>query len=249
MRTRLGRTAILVTLAAICCAACGPIVEPATQPATAVPAAAPIPTAAPAAAPAPTAATAATATPSTAAAGAGNTSCSGSAGNARAEPSSMVKIGHTSALTRSVVSADPGEKGERLVVSGTVFAADCTPLAGVAIQVWHTNADGEYGPGGGSEDQCCYFGGDLQTDSNGRYAFETIKPAPYKGEASPPPAHIHFKLSHPDARDFETEMLFEGDPYLGAGIDPALVVALSAEQGPDGASLHGVFDIVMPERG
>jgi protocatechuate 3,4-dioxygenase beta subunit len=240
---------IVVALAAIGCAACGPSAEPTAQQATAAPTPTAAPTLAPAATAAPTLAPAATVTPSTSAAAAGNTRCSDAAGNAQLEPSSIVKIGHTSALTQSVISADPSRKGERLIVTGTVFAADCTPLAGVAIQVWQTNADGVYGPGQGTnEDQCCYFGGDLQTDSAGRYVFETIKPAPYKGEASPPPAHIHFKLSHPNARDVETEMLFKGDPHLGAGSDPALVVALSTEEGPDGPSLHGVFDIVMPDR-
>jgi protocatechuate 3,4-dioxygenase beta subunit len=235
---------IIVALVGICCAACGPTVEPTVQQATHAPTSAA--TTAPATTADPTA-PAATAAPGTSAAGAGNTRCSDTAENTQIEPSSRIKIGHTSALTQSVISADPSEQGERLIVTGAVFAADCTPLAGVAIQVWHTNADGEYGPSHGANDgQCCYFGGELKTDSAGRYAFETIKPAPYKGEASPPPAHIHFKLSHPNAREFETEMLFKGDPHLGSGIDPALVVALNAEEGPDGRSLRGVFDIIMP---
>jgi protocatechuate 3,4-dioxygenase beta subunit len=246
MRTRLGQTMIIVALVGIGCAACGPTTEPTVQQATAAPAPTSSATTAPAATTAPTVAPAATAALSTSAA-AGNTRCSDTTRNAQVEPASTITIGHTSALTQSVISADPSEKGERLIVTGTIFAADCTPLAGVAIQVWQTNADGEYGPGN-TEDQCCYFGGELETDSAGRYAFETIKPAPYKGEASPPPAHIHFKLSHPDARDFETEMLFKGDPHLGAGNDPALIVALSTEDGPDGPLLRGVFDIVMPGR-
>jgi protocatechuate 3,4-dioxygenase beta subunit len=240
---------IIVALVAICCAACGPTAEPTAQQATATSAPTSAATTAPAATTAATVAPPATAAPSTSAAAAGNTRCSGAAGNRQVEPSSPIKIGHTSALTQSVISADPSEKGERLIVTGTVFAADCTPLEGVVIQVWHTNADGEYGPSHATnEGQCCYFGGELATDSAGRYAFETIKPAPYKGEASPPPAHIHFKLSHPNAREFETEMLFKGDPHLGAGNDPALIVALSTEEGPDGPLLRGAFDIVMPSR-
>jgi protocatechuate 3,4-dioxygenase beta subunit len=232
-----------MAIAAIYCAACGPTAEPTVQQATAAPAPTSTATTVPAATAAATPAPAATADSSTSAA-AGNTRCSGTAQAAQVEPASTVKIGHTSALTQSVISSDPSEQGERLVVTGTVFAADCTPLAGAAIQVWQANAEGVYGPG----DQCCYFGGELDTDSAGRYAFETIKPAPYKGEASPPPAHIHFKLSHPNARDFETEMLFKGDPHLGAGIDPALIVALSTEEQPDGPALRGIFDIVMPDR-
>src|SRR5687767_9788496 len=39
----------------------------------------------------------------------------------------------------------PDEPGERLIVSGAVYAEDCvTPLAGALLEVWQANAAGEY---------------------------------------------------------------------------------------------------------
>jgi protocatechuate 3,4-dioxygenase beta subunit len=162
-----------------------------------------------------------------------------------ADSPAPVRLGATNDVTQTVISADPAEQGERLIVTGAVYAADCVPLADATILVWQTNADGLYGP---TQELCCYLGGALTTDANGRYAFETVKPAPYKDESSPPPAHIHYQLQHPDAGEFETEMLFKGDPYLSSGVDPTLVVQLTTEDGPTGPYLRGVFDIVMPRR-
>jgi protocatechuate 3,4-dioxygenase beta subunit len=87
--------------------------------------------------------------------------------------------------------------GEKLVIIGTVYTEDCTPLAGAILNVWQTDANGEYGPGHGSDDmRCCYLMGSLRTDSDGHYQLITVKPAHYIGEQPPPPAHIHLEISH-----------------------------------------------------
>jgi protocatechuate 3,4-dioxygenase beta subunit len=63
-----------------------------------------------------------------------------------------------------------GRGGQRLVVEGTVYAADCrTPLAGASVAVWQTTAAGEYGPGqGAGTERCCYLAAALRTDRQGR---------------------------------------------------------------------------------
>jgi protocatechuate 3,4-dioxygenase beta subunit len=138
--------------------------------------------------------------------------------------------------------------GERLVILGTVYTEGCVPLAGATLDVWQTDSNGEYGPGHGTNDmRCCYLMGSLRTDANGRYQLITVKPAHYKGEAVPPPAHIHVEVSHPQAGQMMTEIVFAGDPYLPKSLQGYIVAALESISGSDGASDYhrGVADIVM----
>ena len=163
-----------------------------------------------------------------------------------ADAPSTARLGPGGEVERTAETVAAGRGGERLVVEGTVYRADCrTPLAGATIAVWQTNAKGEYGPGQGTAgERCCYLGAALRTDERGRYRIETVKPGHYKGEAEPPPAHIHFEVRHPDATGVLTELLFEGDPWLRPG---ALgeVVALARAPGSDPPALHARFDIVL----
>ena len=139
-------------------------------------------------------------------------------------------------VERTAETVAAGRGGQRLVVEGTVYAEDCpTPLAGASIEVWQTNAAGEYGPGQGTSDErCCYLAAALRTDQRGRYRFETVKPGHYKGEERPPPAHIHFEVRHPEAAGVLTELLFEGDPWLGPGPPGAVVRPAGPRVGPAG---------------
>ena len=74
--------------------------------------------------------------------------------------------------------------------------------------------------------------------------FETVRPGHYKGEAQPPPAHIHFEVRHPDADGLLTELLFEGDPHLGPD-PPGVVVKLEPAPGAGQGALQARFDIVL----
>jgi catechol 1,2-dioxygenase len=162
---------------------------------------------------------------------------------------SRVELGPAAELRGSAAAAAAASRGQRLLVSGTVYAADCTtPLAGATLQVWQTDSDGVYGPGHGTGNlRCCYLQGALRTDARGRYEFTTIKPGRYKGEAQPPPAHIHFEVSHPDAGGLMTELLFEGDPSLSPGVQ-GHVARLTAVAGSDPSLQRASFDIVLPRR-
>ena len=169
--------------------------------------------------------------------------------SAAADAPSRLKLGPAAELRGSTEADAAARRGQRLLVSGTVYAADCaTPLAGATLQVWQTNADGEYGPGHGTDNlRCCYLQGALRTDARGRYELTTIKPGRYKGEAQPPPAHIHFEVSHPDAGGLVTELLFEGDPSLSPGVQ-GHVVRLTSVAGSDPPLLRASFDIVLPRQ-
>ena len=108
---------------------------------------------------------------------------------------------------------DKNEPGEPLIVSGTVYDQDGkTPLEGVSIYVYQTDAKGYYSKeGSGSSNP--RIKGWMRTNAEGKYEFRTIKPASYPGRRIP--AHIHCKVSGAGYSDqFIDEFLFEGDPYL-----------------------------------
>ncbi len=109
------------------------------------------------------------------------------------------------------------EPGEPLVVAGRFFAADGrTPLAGVVLYFYHTDARGIYserdGSGGPPDPR---LKGWLKSDAEGRYEFRTIKPASYPNSRNP--AHIHAKAKGAGyAEQWIEEFWFEGDPFIGA---------------------------------
>jgi protocatechuate 3,4-dioxygenase beta subunit len=193
-----------------------------------------------------------TSTPASAGSGAGceptpGEAAQGTTREVAADAPSTARLGPGGDVDWTAETVAAGRRGgTRLTVSGTVYGADCeTPLAGASIQVWQTNAAGEYGPGQGTGDErCCYLGAGLRTDARGRYRFETVRPGHYKGEAQPPPAHIHFEVRHPEADGLLTELLFEGDPHLGPD-PPGAVVKLEPAPGSGQGALQARFDIVL----
>jgi protocatechuate 3,4-dioxygenase, beta subunit len=112
----------------------------------------------------------------------------------------------------SAVLVSPDEPGEPLQVSGTVFGSDgATPLAGVELYVYHTDAEGAYSPG--TDDNANpRLKATLRTDASGRYELRTIRPAPYPGGGVP--AHIHYVVEGAGYPEQRFEVHFEGDPYL-----------------------------------
>jgi len=153
--------------------------------------------------------------------------------NGAVDPAAILELGPGPGIPPSTAA------GEKLVFIGTVLAQDCTPLAGAAINVWQTDANGEYGPGHGSNDmRCCYVMGSLQTDALGRYQLITVKPATYLGEQNPPPAHIHVEIEHPQTGLFATENVFAGDPYLPPTLQGYVLVTLETISGSDGEEDH-----------
>jgi protocatechuate 3,4-dioxygenase beta subunit len=160
---------------------------------------------------------------------------------AGADTPSTVRLGPGMDLPVTADAIAISRKGQPLVLSGVVRGRDCRPLSGATIQVWHTDADGDYGPGHGTSGlRCCYLTGLLRTDSEGRYRIETVMPGHYRGVDPPPPAHIHFAARHPQAGQILTELDFAGDPYLGTAL-PALIVPLTRV----GETLEGSFDLVL----
>lgn len=152
-----------------------------------------------------------------------------------------VRLGPGESLAPTPTNVKASRRGRPLVVSGRVLAADCaTPVAGATVHVWQTNGDGDYGPSRGGDIRCCYLQGTMTTDARGRYQFQTVKPGHYGG-----PAHIHFQVRDQPGHEVTTELLFAGDPFLGAQ-ENAEAIHLTRAGSRQYPSLRGTFDMVLP---
>lgn len=111
----------------------------------------------------------------------------------------------------------PGEPGEPLEISGTIYQVDGkTPAANVILYVYHTNAQGIYEPSPGATGWMRRHGhlrGWMKTNGRGQYKFHTIRPAAYPGRIDP--QHIHPTIKEPDKNEYWIdEFLFDDDPLL-----------------------------------
>jgi protocatechuate 3,4-dioxygenase beta subunit len=101
--------------------------------------------------------------------------------------------------------AEPGTKGERLVLTGRVVSPQCRPVPKALLDFWHCDEHGEY-------DNAGYrYRGHLFADAEGRFRLETIFPAIYPGRAR----HIHVKVQAPGRSILTTQLYFPGDARDG----------------------------------
>jgi protocatechuate 3,4-dioxygenase beta subunit len=102
-------------------------------------------------------------------------------------------------------------------------SASCAPLAGIAFEIWHCDADGVYsGPKAGMASET-FLRGTQMTDELGVAEFDTIYPGWYSGRA----VHIHFKVHVAPNRvatsqlyfdeEFSRELYGSKDPYQARG--------------------------------
>jgi protocatechuate 3,4-dioxygenase, beta subunit len=119
---------------------------------------------------------------------------------------------HGGSNRHSIVIVDEDEPGEHLIVTGTVYAEDGkTPLKGIRVYVYHTDAGGYYRKGSNSSDDP-RLNGTMRTNAEGKYEYHTIKPGSYPGSKNP--AHVHYVLSGEGYSQQYDELMFEGDPFL-----------------------------------
>ncbi len=109
------------------------------------------------------------------------------------------------------------EDGTRIKVSGTVYQSDGkTPAEDVILYVYHTNQDGIYAPGEEATDweqKHGYIRTWLETGSDGRYSFYTLKPGAYPSGSEP--AHIHLIILEPTGTYYWLDSYhFSGDSLL-----------------------------------
>ena len=112
--------------------------------------------------------------------------------------------------TRIVNDQEPGEP---LIVSGTIYSPDGrSPLEGITLYVYQTDATGRYTTSGG-DNRNTRIHGQMKTNTQGRYEFRTIRPASYPGTKNP--AHIHAYVSGPGYPEYWIdEYHFDDDPLV-----------------------------------
>jgi catechol 1,2-dioxygenase len=120
-----------------------------------------------------------------------------------------------------------GEKGTPFVFQGTVTDLDGNPLENAEVELWHADDDGYYSqfaPGIPEWN----LRGTVLTGPDGRFAFHTIKPAPYRiptdgscgtliaaaGWHAWRPAHLHLKVSAPGRQLVTTQLYFQGGEHV-----------------------------------
>lgn len=115
-------------------------------------------------------------------------------------------------LVRSDIRED--QEGLTLTLGVRVLAADCAPIAGAVVDVWHCNALGIYsgyeqasqgGAGGSQTDNETYCRGTQVTDSNGIVQFTTVYPGWYRGRT----VHIHSKVHLSNTEVLTTQFYFD----------------------------------------
>lgn len=127
---------------------------------------------------------------------------------------------------RKASLAEPGTKGERMLLTGTVYARDCRPVPNAQLDFWQTDEKGEYDNAG------FRYRGQVVADASGRYSLETVLPGEYPGR----PRHIHVKVQAPGGRVLTTQIYFPG-----AG-GPARLQARTEKRS---GVLQAVFDFVL----
>lgn len=157
-----------------------------------------------------------------------------------------------------------GKPGAPLALTIRVLAADCTPMAGVAVDVWHCDADGVYSGypgqlGGVDTTGQTFLRGTQVTGADGRATFTTIYPGWYPGRTT----HIHFMIHLAGGLEATSQLYFDeattsgvyatgvyaargdkdtsntGDAVNGGNVPPLLAVTA------DGDGWAGTLDVTV----
>ncbi|HLD94319.1 MAG TPA: hypothetical protein VI703_08990 [Anaerolineales bacterium] len=128
---------------------------------------------------------------------------------------------------------EEGMQGVYMIVGGRVVDTNCQPIAGVLLDFWHADAEGNYDNVGFK------LRGHQFADEQGRYTLETIMPGLYPGRTR----HFHVKLQRPNGPVLTTQLYFPDEPTNATdGIfDERLLMTML----PAASGIHGQFDFVL----
>jgi len=104
-----------------------------------------------------------------------------------------------------------GAAGERLQLRGRVLNTLGVSLADALVELWHTDAYGDYPP----------LRASIKTKQNGSFGISTVLPGHNQGYRA---RHIHFVISHPTHRQLVTRIFFKGDVNMAEAPYPELAV-------------------------
>ncbi|MFN8344361.1 MAG: intradiol ring-cleavage dioxygenase [Spirosomataceae bacterium] len=128
----------------------------------------------------------------------------------------LIYAGMPKNLSWQTTIADAKEEGERMEISGVIYQKDGkTPAPDVILYVYHTDVKGEYTPAATQVHarRHGHLRGWVKTDAQGRYKFNSIRPAAYPIRKFA--AHIHPIIKEPDKNEYWIdEYQFEGDSLL-----------------------------------
>jgi protocatechuate 3,4-dioxygenase beta subunit len=142
-----------------------------------------------------------------------------------------------------------GSKGTPIVLKGNIFKEDGkTPVKDALVEIWHCDEHEVYD---NASDEYRYRGGQ-KTNADGKYAFKSILPVPYKAspndEASWRPAHIHMRVSVPNQQDLITQIYFKGGKYVETdrwASDPRAVNRILPVAQTKSGESEIIFNVVM----
>ena len=152
------------------------------------------------------------------------------------------------------------EAGTPLRLPGHRHRPRRQPARGARVELWHADDDGYYSqfaPGIPEWN----LRGTILTGADGRFAFHTIKPAPYQiptdgscgeliaaaGWHAWRPAHLHLKVSAPGKQRVTTQLYFDGGKYLDNDVAQAVKPELVLRPTPaaSGTGEQVIYDFAL----
>ena len=136
------------------------------------------------------------------------------------------------------------------------------PISGALIEIWEDAPNGLYEHQDDAQPDH-NLRGSFRTDGEGRYAIRCIRPAPYPiptdetagelirylGLHPMRPAHVHFKLSHPECRTLVTQIFDAESAHLDGdavfGVKDSLIVTFKPAPRDAGTDLYLAHDFVL----
>ena len=110
-----------------------------------------------------------------------------------------------------------GQPGQSLQLRGRVLNTTGAPVAEALVELWHTDALGQYPP----------LRASLKTNAKGAFGIATLMPGHHMGYRA---RHIHFVISHPGHRRLVTRIFFKGDINIDEAPFPELAVFLEQSE-------------------
>jgi protocatechuate 3,4-dioxygenase beta subunit len=140
---------------------------------------------------------------------------------------------------RRDVLVDGRVPGVDMHLGGRVLGADCRPLAGATLDIWHADSAGDYDLSGWN------LRGRVTTARDGAWNVLSIVPGRYLNGPRYRPRHVHIKLTAPGHRALTTQLYFPHDEYNHGDpwFDPSLL--MKQDIGRDNPAFWGSFDLVL----